>query len=71
MLKRLTKNQEKVLQVLRDLGGTATAREIADKTKRTVMGISNALRAISRRPDYEARLYAKGKIKGDTVWHLE
>lgn len=71
MTTKLTKDQEKILQVLRSLGGTATAREIAARTKRTVNGVANALNAIAKKESYKDRLYRTSKLHGDSQWHLD
>ena len=59
---RLKKRQRIILVALRDLGGTATTRQIAEKTDLNVNGVSQTLGALV---DYVQCL---GGSAGETKW---
>ena len=46
MEREFNKHQKEALMALRELGGTATTRQIAEKVKRSVNGVSQTLGAL-------------------------
>lgn len=64
MMAALKKRQKEILAALKELGGTATTRQIAEKTKLNVNGISQSLGAL-------CQVYCLERRGGETKWKLE
>ena len=60
------KRKEMILSALRDLGGIATTRQIAEKVKLNVNGVSQTLGALS--VEFVVCLGGRG---GETEWKLK
>lgn len=60
----LNKHQKEALSALRELGGTATTRQIAEKVKRSVNGVSQTLGALW------LAVNCLGGKGGETKWRL-
>lgn len=63
--RRLKQRQRNILQALRDLGGTATTREIASRVGLHVNGVSQSLGALF---EY---IQCHGGRGGDVVWSIK
>ncbi len=64
MGKGFNKHQKEALAALRELGGTATTRQIAEKVKRSVNGVSQTLGALW------LAVNCLGGKGGETKWRL-
>ena len=65
MLAVLKKRQRMILSALRDLGGVATTKQIAEKAKLNTNGVAQSLGALYQ---YVQCLGGRG---GETKWELE
>ena len=62
--KKLKKHQKEVLSAVRELGGNATTRQIAEKVNRSVNGVSQTLGALWR------FVHCLGGKGGEANWKL-
>lgn len=67
-MSRLKPNQKDILRALKDLGGTATARQIAVKTGLSVNGVVQSLNQSLARRGYVVQ--DSDYAGGETVWKL-
>mgnify|MGYP001584068206 CR=1 FL=1 len=65
-MRRLKKRQKMILRALKELGGLATSRQIAEKTDLHVNGVAQTLGALSD----EYIRYVGGRA-GEAKWGLE
>ncbi len=63
----LKRRQKEILAALKELGGEATTRQVAEKTRLNVNGVSQSLGAYSMRERVE---YLGGK-RGECRWKLK
>lgn len=61
----MKKRQQDILRTLRELGGTATTRQIAERLGLHVNGVAQSLGAMSH-----DHVRARGGKAGDTEWEL-
>lgn len=65
-MKVLRKRQRLILEVIKQRGGTATARELAACTKRSIDGVTQSLAAL----DIHGYVQYLGGVGGDQSWRL-
>ncbi|HDZ54642.1 MAG TPA: hypothetical protein ENI19_03190 [Candidatus Nealsonbacteria bacterium] len=64
MMASLKKRQKEILAALKELGGTATTRQIAKRTGLHVNGVAQSLGAL-------CQVYCLERRGGETKWKLE